>query len=123
MVARIGAALSVVMALATGLAAQSTGRWSAQANQTTSSVHSGAQGGPHEHVEVENRWVEGQLNGVAVTMTIVHFVKRSNGEVVEETATISIPYKEKRSLHGDVKSVTVTAGANAAQGTYAVTYP
>ncbi|MBL8749851.1 MAG: hypothetical protein JNK78_11870 [Planctomycetes bacterium] len=58
-----------------------------------------------------------------VTLTIVYFDKDEAGQVVEKTFTVKIPAGSKRSFHGDVKSVVVTAGTADAEGTYSITYP
>lgn len=113
----------LVLACLAGLAnAQSNGTWSALANSSTSSLHSGAPGGTHENVVVTNA-VAPPSPGGDVTLTIVHFVLNSSGDYVETTEVMIIPYGSKRSFYGDVKSVVVTAGAYNAQGTFTITFP
>jgi hypothetical protein len=103
------------------LSAQTQGTWSADAQATTSSLHGGAPGGRHEHVEVTNDLQPGGSD--TCTVTIVHFVVGPDGKTVEETYTASLPYLQKVSFHGDVKSVVVTAGNTKASGSFKITYP
>lgn len=108
--------------LASFASAQANGPWSAAANTSTSSLHSGAPGGTHESVVVTNS-ASPPAPGGDVTLTIVHYVLNSSGDYVEDTVVVIIPYGGKRSFHGDVKSVVVTAGAYNAFGTFTITYP
>jgi len=102
--------------------AQTSGPYSVAANQTTSSLHSGTQGGIHEHVEVTHTDRAGQEDA-PVVMRIVYFDKNAEGQTVELTIEIEIPAGQKRSFHGDVKSVVIVAGATAAEGEYKISYP
>lgn len=108
--------------LSAGVAAQSSGGWSAAAQTSTSSLHSGSAGGTHEHVQITNNWIPGS-KAESVTMNVVFFEPDGRGGFKESTITVEVPPGGTRSFHGDVKRVTVTAGTVAAVGTWAVTYP
>jgi len=108
--------------LSAAVTAQSSGGWNVAANQTTSSLHSGSSGGTHEHVQITNNNIP-NAKTAPVTMTVVYFEPDGNGGFKEGTYTVQVPVGGTRSFHGDVKSVTVTAGGESAVGTWAVTYP
>lgn len=122
MLLRSPAVLLLPLFLSAAAVAQTSGGWSAKAGASTSSLHSGASGGKHEHVEVTNS-VRPNQSSDEVTLTIVYFDTNEQGQVVEKTSTVKIPVGGKTSFHGDVKSVVVTAGAADAEGSYSVTYP
>lgn len=117
MLTRMIAPLLLAIAANGHVAAQNP--WSAAAGTSTSSLHSGSSGGPHEFVEVSNS-LNPPLPTDTVTMTVVYFEKKENGEVIEKTVNITIPAGQTRSFQGDVKSVVVTAGSQDASGTYSV---
>jgi hypothetical protein len=116
------AALNAI--LCCSMVAQSSGNWSAPANTSTSSLHSGVAGGKHEFVDVTNNVNTGGGGSAPATLTIVHFVPNPNGSgVTEETFTVTIPAGQHRSFYGDVKSVVVTAGNIEGKGSYTITIP
>ncbi|MCU0866630.1 MAG: hypothetical protein MUC36_22830 [Planctomycetes bacterium] len=91
--------------------------WSAAANASTSSLHGSGPGGAAETITVTNNLRVG--GSLAVTLTIEYWYLE--GDIWKTgTYTTSIPYPGTRTWTGDIKSVVVTAGAQAAEGSWKI---